>query len=395
VAADRSSSSPPDGLTVTALFAGIGGIERGLHAAGHSTVLLCEIDDGAKRVLDARFPGIPLVDDVRALDALPECTMVSAGFPCQDLSQAGRTAGIKGRQSRLVEEVLRLVRDAPGVRWLCLENVPFMLQLERGRAMRFLTTSLEALGFSWAYRVVDARAFGLPQRRQRVILLASRTEDPREILLTEDAGEPGPVADWTDLACGFYWTEGLKGLGWAVDAVPTLKGGSTIGIPSQPAIWMASGEIVVPHICDAERMQGFPADWTEPAVGGKLKHGHRWKLVGNAVSVPVAHWLGERLLDPEPYDASSDAAVPERAPWPKAAWGTDGQVYRAEVSAWPVRKPYRHLAEFLEHPTQPLSARATSGFLSRAQTGHLRFPDGFLEAVEAHLDRVKTEPLAA
>jgi DNA (cytosine-5)-methyltransferase 1 len=55
--------------------------------------------------------------------------------------------------------------------------VPFMLQLDRGEAMRFLTRSLEEMGFSWAYRVVDTRAFGLPQRRQRVLLLASRSED--------------------------------------------------------------------------------------------------------------------------------------------------------------------------------------------------------------------------
>ena len=289
-----------DRLTVAGLFAGIGGIELGLHAAGHRTELLCEIDEGASRVLRARFPELPLVGDVRSIKSLPKVDLVAAGFPCQDLSQAGRTAGIRGRHSGLVGEVFRLVRNRRGPRWLLLENVPFMLQLDRGKAMRFLVDSLEELGFSWAYRIVDARCFGLPQRRQRVLMLASRSEDPREILLTSDAGEAYPPFDGKR-SCGFYWTEGLRGLGWAVDAVPTLKGGSTVGIPSPPAIWNPlDGSISTPEIRDAERLQGFEADWTQPAIGEQgVRKGHRWKLVGNAVSVPVARWVGERLTKPE------------------------------------------------------------------------------------------------
>jgi DNA (cytosine-5)-methyltransferase 1 len=161
-------------LRVAGLFAGIGGIELGLHAAGHETVLLCDFESASQAVLAERFRGVPLVGDVRELIALPRVDVVAAGFPCQDLSQAGRTAGINGERSGLVSEVFRLMRQSDA-QWLLLENVPFMLQLERGEAMHFLTSSLEELGFRWAYRVVDARAFGLPQRRQRVVLLASRT----------------------------------------------------------------------------------------------------------------------------------------------------------------------------------------------------------------------------
>src|SRR5207249_4279742 len=91
-------------------------------------------------------------------------------------------------------------------------------------------------------------------------------------------------------------TEGTKGLGWGIDVVPTLKGGSTLGIPSPPAILMPDGRIVTPDIRDAERLQGFTADWTSCAVDNPEKrNGPRWKLVGNAVSVPVAEWLGRRL----------------------------------------------------------------------------------------------------
>src|SRR5262249_40665217 len=151
--------------------------ELGLHEVGFRSSLLCEIAPEAQAVLRARFPGVPLVDDVREIDALPSVDVLAAGFPCQDLSQAGRTAGIRGANSGLVGVVFRLASQTD-LRWLLLENVPFMLQLDRGKAMGYLVDSLEGLGFSWAYRVVDTRAFGLPQRRQRVLLLASRTEDP-------------------------------------------------------------------------------------------------------------------------------------------------------------------------------------------------------------------------
>lgn len=165
-----ASARPSSGLRVAGLFAGIGGIELGLHQAGHQSVLPCEIEPGAQAVLRTRFPEIDLAGDVCGLERLPDVDLVAVGFPCQDLRQAGRTVGIAGSQSGLVGEVFRLLKAA-NPRWLLLENVPFMLQLDRGRAMRHLTSELGRLGFRWAYRVVDARSFGMPQRRQRVLLL--------------------------------------------------------------------------------------------------------------------------------------------------------------------------------------------------------------------------------
>lgn len=379
-------------MKAVGLFAGIGGIEHGLHLAGIETELLCEIDSAARRVLEHRFAGVPVVNDIRDLRALPSVDLVAAGFPCQDLSQAGKTAGIGGKHSGVVAEVFRLLsRREPTPRWLLLENVPFMLQLHAGRAMRFLVSSLEELGFAWAYRVVDTRAFGLPQRRQRVLLLASRTEDPRTVLFQGSEKEPTP-SDPNKVACGFYWTEGLKGLGWAIDAVPTLKGGSTIGIPSPPAIRLPHDRsIVTPDIRDAERLQGFAADWTLPAVEDEArKNGPRWRLVGNAVSVPVAKWLGERLQSPKPYDSSKDRQLPKSASWPRAAWGRAGEAYHADVSMWPVRFEYEHLAEFLRYPSTPLSVRATAGFQQRVRKSTtLRFPNGFRRDIVTHLARVR------
>ena len=341
----------------------------GLQQAGHRATLLCEIEPGANQVLKAHFPDVKLVRDVRQLKTVGDVQLVTAGFPCQDLSQAGRTAGIVGKNSGLVGEVFRLL-DAQrrGPRWLLLENVSFMLQLDRGRGMRYLVDELEARGFAWAYRVVDTQAFGLPQRRQRVILLASKTEDPRNVLFADDA-EPVHQELRRGIWCGFYWTEGLRGLGWAVDAVPTLKGGSTIGIPSPPAIWNPrDGSITTPEIRDAERLQGFDADWTLPALGVEgVRRGHRWKLVGNAVSVPVARWVGQRLAEPGVFDEARIAsAVRPGVSWPKAAFGSKGKdAFAVTGSMWPVIWPREHLADFFRYPRSPLSARAASGFKSR------------------------------
>lgn len=376
--------------TAVGLFAGIGGIELGLGSSGFETEMLCEVDDGAVAVLEHWMPNVPVHRDIRSLRSLPHVDLVAAGFPCQDLSQAGRTAGITGSRSSLVEEVFRLVRrKRGGPRWLLLENVPFMLQLDCGSAMRFVTSELEALGYRWAYRVVDARAFGLPQRRQRVIILASRTDDPRPVLFADRVEVP--ENEDPDLhACGFYWTEGLRGLGWAVNAVPTLKAGSSVGIASPPAIRLATDrQLVTPSIEDVERLQGFPAGWTYPSVSqAGTRAGHRWKLVGNAVSVPVAEWVGERILNPGEYSTASDRQLSSGMRWPSAAWGWNGQVHAVETTTWPVAHPYQDLESFLEHP-RPLSARATAGFLRRAESGSLRFIEGFLDDVSDHLRRVQ------
>lgn len=375
------------GGTVAGLFAGIGGLELGL-GPEWSTELLCEIDPGASAVLRTRFPDADYTADVTKLRSLPARTeLVTAGFPCQDLSQAGRTAGIRGTRSGLVDEVFRLVRRRQGPRWLLIENVPFMLKLARGQAMRHLTAELEEMGYSWAYRVVDARAFGLPQRRHRVLMLASRTEDPRTVLFGDDAGEP-PTQDAEAYACGFYWTEGTRGLGWAVNAVPTLKGGSTIGIASPPAIRLRDRRIVTPGITDVERLQGFDPDWTRPAltVPG-VRPGHRWRLVGNAVSVRMSKWVSRRLTEPIVYTPDGDKPLQPGDAWPNAAWGRDGIAYRTGRSMWPERAPTTDLEDFVTD-TKPLSPRATAGFLGRARNGRLRFVPGFLDDVQRHLDEV-------
>ena len=150
-------------LKVVGLFAGIGGIEEGFRQAGHQTQLLCESDPVARRVLQSRFSSSELHSDVRQLRSLPQCDILTAGFPCQDLSPVGRCAGIDGDKSGLIDSVFRLItpiKTAPT--WLLLENVPFLLRLNKGKAIQRITDALEELGWNWAYRLVDTQAFGLP-----------------------------------------------------------------------------------------------------------------------------------------------------------------------------------------------------------------------------------------
>jgi DNA (cytosine-5)-methyltransferase 1 len=385
---NSSPARPARSLRTAGLFAGIGGIEMGLQRQGHPTVLQSELDPAAQAVLRARFPDIRLVGDVCALKRLPSCDLVTAGFPCQDLSQCGQTRGIGGQHSSLVGEVFRLVETAKQKpEWVLLENVPFMLRLDRGRAMAFVTGELGRLGYRWAYRTVDARAFGLPQRRLRVVLVAARNEDPRDVLFADDQPEP-PTREIVD-GYGFYWTEGSTGLGWAADCVPTLKGGSGIGIPSPPAIWMpAERRVATIDIRDAERLQGFPAGWTKPAEQAGRRAGARWRLVGNAVCVRVAAWVGRRLALPSKSRCRLGPVVVTGDSWPSAAYGDEEGIRAVAASTWPVAWQVRPILEFLRYPQCPLSTRATAGFLLRAKKSRLNFDKRFLADLEYYLTSI-------
>ena len=378
-------------MKIAALFAGIGGLELGLHRAGHSTHVFCEIDPGATRVLKTRFGDIRHHKDIRSLKSLPpEIDLVTAGFPCQDLSQAGLTRGIAGSNTGLVSHVFRLLKkyDVPNV---LFENVPFMLQLRRGQAIRHLVLVLEQLGYNWAYRVIDARSMGIPQRRLRVFLVASKQHLPWNVLFRR-SHEPSESQYSGVESCGFYWTEGNTGLGWAVEALPAIKGGSGLGIPSPPAIWLPNGRVVTPDIRDAERLQGFRAGWTKPAEF-VTKPSHRWTLVGNAVCVKASEWIGSCLKSlPEARNTGFDTFdFDEDRAWPTAAFGeANGHRAGAAVSSWPCKRQIPNLMSFLKYVPRDLSLRAVSGFIDRLTDSSLRYPAAFLHDLRDHKSRMET-----
>ncbi|NHN75874.1 DNA (cytosine-5-)-methyltransferase [Azotobacter chroococcum] len=369
------------GPTVCGLFSGIGGLELGFHLNGFHSQLLCEIDPVASHVLKVRFPGIELVSDVRDVSSLRNADVLCAGFPCQNLSSSGNKIGISGTQSSLVDEIFRLL-ESNHPKWVVIENVRFMLHLNQGEAMRRIVDNFEQLGYNWAYRVIDSQSFGVPQRRHRVYFIASRTEDPRNVILSDDSIRPEALKDLTiEEPIGFYWTEGAYAAGLNRNAIPPLKAGSTIGIPSPPAICFPDGLVGTPDIRDAERVQGFHENWTKPAEE-VAKPSIRWRLLGNSVTVNVSEWIAQKILRPIPYDASKDRPLDKK--WPMAAWSIDKQRHESFSSDWPFNSRMAQISDFLRHPIKPLSVRATNGFLSRAYKGNLKYPKGFLEILSNH-----------
>lgn len=361
---------------VAGLFSGIGGLELGLSKAGHESEILVELDSAASHVLRTHFD-VKIHDDVATLPSLPsDVDLVVAGFPCQDVSSVGPKLGRAGEKTVLVDHVFRLL-DLSSVDHVLLENVPFITRLHRGETVHEITNALSDRGYAWSYRIVDTMAFGLPQRRRRWILFASRTIDPREVLLADSVPEPVKDDDWGVPPGGFYWTEGTRSLGWTRDGIPPLKVGSSIGVPSPPAVWLGDARFVTPSIAAAERLQGFPSGWTEPTVEVTSPR-WRWSQVGNAVSVPVAEWLGERISSPRAW-IPNDIHPSGRAP--TAAWNVGDGIRLLSLSTWPMAQPHGGLVPFLGEEVVPLSVRAAQGFAHRMSRSSLWFPDGMGESL--------------
>lgn len=165
-------------LTLVELFAGIGGFSCGFERAGVKTVAAVEIDHKAREVFARNFPDAALFDDVtkvggddlRAVGFVPERGIITGGWPCQDISIAGRGAGLAGERSGLFSEVVRLLGELQP-RWFVLENVPRLLTINGGRDMGAVIGALAECGYGVAWRVLDASSFGIPQRRRRVFFV--------------------------------------------------------------------------------------------------------------------------------------------------------------------------------------------------------------------------------
>lgn len=190
-------------LQEVSLFSGIGGISLGLERAGVHTALLCEYDKHARAILKRHYPEAVIhndvteltADDCRAAGAVPGRTVLTAGWPCQGNSVAGARGGMDDPRSGLWSHVVRLLADLRPA-WFIGENVPGLLSVNDGRDFSTVVHDLARLGYGFTWRILDARHFGVPQRRRRIVIvgrLGDTGAAPAQVLL-EPEGVPGDPA---------------------------------------------------------------------------------------------------------------------------------------------------------------------------------------------------------
>lgn len=167
-------------MNVLGLFSGIGGFELGFQRAGFAIAGMCEIEPYARAVLAARFPGVPVFGDIRNVTAralelagvAPD--VVTGGFPCQDISLAGKGAGLDGERSGLWREMHRVIAEVRP-RWVVAENVAAL----RSRRLDQVLGSLAQIGYDAEWHCIPASAVGAPHRRDRIWIVAYPDSQPQ------------------------------------------------------------------------------------------------------------------------------------------------------------------------------------------------------------------------
>ena len=168
-------------LTGVSLFAGVGGFDLAMQRQGVKVVASVEIDKKCNEVLAQHFPDATQFTDVTTVkgeDLInagfnPSKGIITGGFPCQDLSVAGKRAGLAGERSGLFWEIARLVEETQ-TKYFIIENVPGLLSSNKGADFGVVIGTMADLGYSLGWRVLDAQHFGVPQRRRRVFVVGRR-----------------------------------------------------------------------------------------------------------------------------------------------------------------------------------------------------------------------------
>lgn len=183
-------------MRFVSLFAGVGGFDLGLERAGHECVGQVEIDKHASKVLANHWADVPRHDDVRTAKKWADqngitgnVDLVAGGFPCQDLSVAGKRAGLAGSRSGLFHDAVDFATHVQA-QVIILENVPGLLTSNQGRDFGTVLSELDYAGFHHiGWRVFDSQFFGVPQRRKRIFIIAS-AGNPRfgSVLIERESG---------------------------------------------------------------------------------------------------------------------------------------------------------------------------------------------------------------
>lgn len=160
-------------MNVLDLFSGIGGFSLGLERAGMKTVAFCEVNKKARQVLSKHWPDVPIFDDVQTLtkakldEQAITVDVICGGFPCQDISLAGKGAGLEGERSGLWWEFHRLIKEIRP-QWVIAENVSAL----RHRGLDQVLGSLSQIGYDAEWHCIPASAVGAPHQRDRIWIVA-------------------------------------------------------------------------------------------------------------------------------------------------------------------------------------------------------------------------------
>ena len=351
------------------LFSGIGGLESSkVHPA-----LCCEADKFCRFVLARRFKNTEIADDVTTLSA-PAADVVVGGWPCQDISVAGLQLGLEGSRSGLFYQMLRIAREAKA-HTIVAENVPNLLRMRGGELFAEVLKALDESGFPHvAWRTINAREFGLPHERRRVFLIASRDGHAaralhRDFPPIQSGSAAGP--ETPSFCNGFYWTAGLQSICYSEGYVPTLKVGSSLSIPSPPALYFDDCvRKATAHEC--LKLQGF-----DPAEFAGLADKELYRMAGNAVASPVGRFVIDSLFVRESVSVVRTAY----SQIGESGLYESGAVWEVGLNQGPLATNLRSVIDAANKA--PMSSRAAAGLVTRLRRSGKPCPDALLQILEA------------
>ena len=282
-------------LRILDLFSGIGGISLGLErTGGFETVAFCEIDKAAQKVLKKHWPDVPIFEDVTTIstkDIDGAIDVMCGGFPCQDLSVAGRGAGLEGARSGLWWEFHRLIKEAQP-KWVLIENVSVL----RSRGLDQVLRSLFEIGYDAEWHCIPASAVGAPHRRDRIWIVAyPRHGGGGNVWASEEGDNPqSQRATNTDPLGG----SGEQSSSVADTSGSGLQGPKLLGIDPTQLGCGEEWEFGPTPECGSLPYWG---GWgTEPSVG-RVANGipgrvDRLKQLGNSVVPQIPELIGRAIL---------------------------------------------------------------------------------------------------
>ena len=284
-------------MKVLDLFAGIGGFTLGLERAGFETVAFCEIEPYAQKVLRKNWPEVPIYDDVRDITAERlvsdgiSVDVITGGFPCQDISVAGKREGIEGERSGLWTECARLIGELQP-RYAIFENVPNLLNGERGAWFKRVLWDISALGYDAEWHCIPASELGAHHHRDRIWILAYPNSDDRR-------GGCGSKSfgrlSWLESGSGGARQLERESSSYMADTKG--EGLEDVRQRSELAGKQTRRCVLTPSSC----RRRFDTWGAEPNVGrvvnGLPNRTHRLKCLGNAVVPQIPEVIGRAILE--------------------------------------------------------------------------------------------------